>query len=158
MMPIFMQYSGINGDLQSSHGLSGSGWIEINSFQWGVGRGISNSNSSSADREGSTPSVSQIVVTRATDASSPSLWRATLAGPIGKISIVFTKPTKSGSGEVVNHTISLNNGTIVSYETYHGIRKDKSARHERVTINFSRYDFDGLGSVPIPYTLTSPLR
>ena len=151
-MPIFMQFSGITGDVQSVQGLHGE-WIEIGSLQWGVGRAISSPTSGSADREGSTPSVSEIVVTKATDPSSPSLWRATLGGPIGTISIVFTKPTKPGSAGVVYHTISLTNGTIVRYDTFHPIRK---GRHEKLTITFSGYDFNGLGNVPIPYTLIPP--
>src|SRR5262249_5534296 len=56
-------------------------WIELHSFQWGIGRGISKSAGSGADREGSTPSVSEIVVTKDTDSSSPNLKRASLGLP-----------------------------------------------------------------------------
>jgi hypothetical protein len=38
--------------------------IQINSFQWGVGRGITQSNGAKSDREGSSPSVNEIVVTK----------------------------------------------------------------------------------------------
>ena len=153
-MPIFMQYSGITGNVQSVQGLHG-GWIEIGSLQWCVGRAISSSTGSSADREGSTPAVSEIVVTKATDASSHSLWLASLGGPTGKVSIVI-KPTKPAS-ETNYYTISLTNAQIGSFEVYHPlIRKGKSARHEKLTITFSGYDFNGLGNVPIPYTLIPP--
>jgi hypothetical protein len=46
--------------------------IQINSFQWGVGRGISQSNGAKTDREGSSPSVSEIVVTKPKSKISPS--------------------------------------------------------------------------------------
>jgi hypothetical protein len=46
--------------------------MQINSFQWGVGRGITQSNGTKTDREGSTPSVSEIVVTKPKSKISPS--------------------------------------------------------------------------------------
>jgi hypothetical protein len=46
--------------------------IQINSFQWGVGRGITQPNGTKSDREGSTPSVSEIVVTKPKSKISPS--------------------------------------------------------------------------------------
>jgi type VI secretion system secreted protein Hcp len=50
-MPIYTQYSGVSGDPKS--GSSHEQWIEISSFQWGVGRGISSPTGGSSDREGS---------------------------------------------------------------------------------------------------------
>lgn len=57
-----------------------AGGIEISSFQWGVGRGISSPTGGAADREASAPSVSEIVVTKNTDSSSPGLMKASQAG------------------------------------------------------------------------------
>jgi len=58
-MPIYMQYGSVPGEAaKTGH----KEWIEINSFQWGVGRGISSPTGGSADRESSTPSVGEIVV------------------------------------------------------------------------------------------------
>src|SRR5579864_2043477 len=90
-MPIYMNYSGITGNVQGMSGLPGQ-WIEISSFQWGVGRGISESGGSSADREGSTPSVGEIVVTKPTDVSLPNFVNQCLGGAKSEleVSIVFT--------------------------------------------------------------------
>jgi type VI secretion system secreted protein Hcp len=64
-------------------------WIEISSFQWGIGRGIGPASSGSADREGTTPSVSEIVVTKTTDSASPNLLRASTGSPpVSKGSLV----------------------------------------------------------------------
>jgi hypothetical protein len=61
-MPIYIQYGSISGDVAST---GQKGWIEINSFQWGVGRGFTSPvGGSSANRESSSPSVSEIVVTK----------------------------------------------------------------------------------------------
>jgi type VI secretion system secreted protein Hcp len=56
------------------------GGIEIESFQWGVGRGISSPTGASSDREARTPSVQEIVITKETDAASPKLFMAAQAG------------------------------------------------------------------------------
>jgi hypothetical protein len=61
-MAIYIQYDSISGEAANSN--QQKKWIEISSFQWGVGRGISSPSGGSADREGSTPSVGEIVVTK----------------------------------------------------------------------------------------------
>lgn len=91
-MPIFMNYDGIQGDVTSK---GHEQWIELSSWQWGVGRGITSATASEADREGSTPSVSEIVVTKVTDGASPNLMRASLgvkpAGEGKTVKIDFCK-------------------------------------------------------------------
>ena len=55
-MAIYMQYPNIPGAVtEEGH----KGWIEINSFQWGVGRGISTPVGRAENREASMPSVSR---------------------------------------------------------------------------------------------------
>ena len=57
-MAIYMKVDGIKGDVtEAGH----ADWIEINSFQWGVGRGIGSPKSSASDRESSEASVSEVV-------------------------------------------------------------------------------------------------
>ena len=66
-MPIYMKYNdgAVKGDVTAE---GHEAWIECNSFQWGVGRGISSPTGASADRESSAPSVSEIVVTKPSEA------------------------------------------------------------------------------------------
>jgi type VI secretion system secreted protein Hcp len=81
-MPIFMSYDGITGDVTTK---GHEQWIEINSFQWGVGRGVTSATASEADREGATPSISEITVNKANDSASPNLFRASCgAGAVGE--------------------------------------------------------------------------
>ena len=69
-MPIYIKYAALNGDVtESTH----SQWIEVNSFQWGVGRGIASPTGGSSDRESSAPSVSEAVVTKPTDVATIKL-------------------------------------------------------------------------------------
>ncbi len=76
-MPIYVQYGKITGDVTAA---GHEKWIEVNSFQWGVGRGISSPTGASANRESSAPSVSEIVVTKPSDSSSSKLLDEIAAG------------------------------------------------------------------------------
>ena len=65
-MAIYLNYNnlGIKGDVtQGNH----KDWIALNSFQWGVGRGISSPVGNLKNREASEPSVSEITVTKQLD-------------------------------------------------------------------------------------------
>ena len=105
-MPIYMQYSGISG---VAHNIaSHQDWIEVDSFQWGVGRGISSPTGGSSDREGSSPSVSEIVVTKQTDVASANLFQACLQGTELQIPIIFTNPGSGGP----QHRLTLNHAVI----------------------------------------------
>src|SRR3954465_5799254 len=76
-MPIYVKYAAIDGDVTAA---GHEEWIEVNSFQWGVGRGISSPTGGSADREASAPSVSEIPVPKSFSSSSVSLIREAFIG------------------------------------------------------------------------------
>lgn len=80
-MALFLQAEGIKGSATEEHHTD---WISINSFQWGVGRGISSPTGASSDRETSLPSVSEIVITKEYDASTSDLLKWALGGAEGK--------------------------------------------------------------------------
>jgi type VI secretion system secreted protein Hcp len=127
-MPIFLQYSGkgINEGvgkgplvgLKLGHKTltpSNIGFeLQFSSFQSSGGTG-----SGSSGREGSTPQVNQIVVTKATDSSSANLMRACATGSsrsqgfaVLKIDLLGTSPK---GGTYPFGTIELTNATVVSY-------------------------------------------
>src|SRR5262249_11123077 len=87
-MAIYMKVEGIDGDVtEAAH----KAWIEVNSFQWGVGRGIGSPKSSASDRESSEASVSEVVVTKPSDEASTNLLRAALWGKGKKVNVHFTR-------------------------------------------------------------------
>ena len=151
-MPIYAQFSGIPGNVQHVPGLHGSGWFEISSFQFGVGRGIAAPSSGSADRESSTPSVSEITVTKATDAASPNLFRECL-GPSGNlaVSVVFT----SLGPPYHRHTLKLSRAVIKDIKPKRSGRGEL-AKYEKLTITFPEYHFNGVRNAPIPHALVLP--
>ncbi len=92
-MPIFVDYEGIPGEA-TIEGYKKQ--IEVNSFQFGIGRAIASAGGQST-RESSIASVSEIVMTKLTDGSSPKLFVAALTGTLDKkVKISFAR-TASGS-------------------------------------------------------------
>lgn len=92
-MPIYMNYDSlkVKGDVtEEGH----KDWIELNSFQWGVGRGISSPTGGSKDRESSAPSLSEITVTKSQDTATGSLLTEAYQGEGVKVVIDFCKTDK----------------------------------------------------------------
>jgi len=93
-MAIYMKIPDIPGDTtQGNH----KQWIEVNSFQFGVGRGVSTRTGSASDREASEPSVSEIVVTKLLDKASVKLFQAATQNQEGKkVEIHFCSTAQAG--------------------------------------------------------------
>jgi type VI protein secretion system component Hcp len=86
----------IFGDISGSVTTDGfKDWIHVDSFQWGVGRGVTSPHGSEDTREGSEPSVSEVVVTKRMEKASPKLWQDAVGGDFSaKVTIKFTSTTK----------------------------------------------------------------
>ena len=131
-MPIYMNYDNLSvkGDVTAD---GHKDWIELGSFQWGVGRGISSPTGGNKDRESSAPSVSEITVTKAQDAATGKLLTEAYQGKGVKVVIDFVKTDKgkletfieyeledtmisgysiSGAGDRPQESLSLNFSTI----------------------------------------------
>src|SRR5262249_40442893 len=110
-MPIFMKYEGIDKGSSTTKGHLGSdGWTELNSVQWGVGRGITDA-SQGAEREASAPSVSEITVTKLLDLASYRLFEEGLTGDGKTVTIHFTKTNKDQQDTYMEYILS---NTLVS--------------------------------------------
>jgi type VI secretion system secreted protein Hcp len=131
-MPIYMNYTNIPGDATAE---GHQKWIELNSFQWGVGRGISSPVGGSSDREASAPSVSEIVVTKATDVASPKLLDASLQGEGVAVTIDFCKTDKGKLSVYMTYT--LTNTMISGYSLSSG--GDRPS--ESLSLNFTKVEF-----------------
>jgi type VI secretion system secreted protein Hcp len=131
-MPIYMNYNDIPGDATAE---GHEKWIELNSCQWGVGRGISSPTGGSADRESSAPSVSEIVVTKSTDVASTKVLNEAYQGEGQKVQIDFCK-TDKGKLEVYL-TLNLENTMISGYSVSSG--GDRPT--ESLSLNFTKVEF-----------------
>jgi type VI secretion system secreted protein Hcp len=84
-----MKYDGIDGDVTAK---GHEKWIECLSFQMGVNRSVHTPVGAAADREASAPSVSEVVLTKNSDASSYKLFQESLVGEGDKkVKIDFCK-------------------------------------------------------------------
>jgi type VI secretion system secreted protein Hcp len=142
-MPVFVNYDGIPGDVTTT---GHDKWIQVSSFQWGVARGISNASSSGTDREGSTPSVNEIVVTKDTDSASPNLMRASLGLlPAGEGKIVKIDFCKTDTSQPEPYLQLTLNNTLVSGWS---ISSGGDRPTETVTLNFTAVEFKNTGMGP----------
>jgi type VI secretion system secreted protein Hcp len=137
--PIYMNYGGLKGEVTAS---DHQNWIELSSFQFGVGRGISSPTGSSADRQSSVPSVSEIKITKTTDSTSPTLLQEALGGQGQSVTIDFCKTDKDTCVTYMEYT--LQNTMISGYSISSG--GDRPT--ESITLNFTKIVFT--------YTPTNP--
>jgi type VI secretion system secreted protein Hcp len=91
-MALYMKFGDVAGQVTTD---GFKDWIELHSFQYGVGRGVS-SGAGGAQRESSNPSISEISVTKLYDKASAKLYQDAIAGSFDtKVTIKFSSTTKS---------------------------------------------------------------
>lgn len=130
-MPIYLKYGSING------GVTAEGydkWIEVHSFQWGVGRGISSPVGNSEDREASAPSISEVTITKELDTASIKLVTEALHGLGEKATIDFTRTDKNKLTKYL--TVELTNTMISGYSVSSG--GDRPT--ESLSLNFTKVE------------------
>jgi type VI secretion system secreted protein Hcp len=124
---IYMLYGKIEGDV-TTQGFKN--WIELNSFQFGVSRGVS-SGAGGATRESSSPSISEIVVTKYFDKSSAKLYQDSVAGSFdSKVQIKMTTTTQKAVETFL--TYDLSDCGVSSYSQSSG----GDAPTESLSLNF----------------------
>ena len=132
-MPIYLNWNkeAIKGNVtEEGH----KGWIELSSFQWGVGRGIASPTGHSANRESSAPSVSEITVSKAVDSSSNKLLTEALQGEGVTVEIDFCKTEKGKLEVYIQYT--LTNCMISGYSLSSG--GDRPS--ESISLNFTKIE------------------
>lgn len=117
-------------------------WIELDSFNLGVGRGITMDVGNMANREASRPAISEISITKPLDNASALLFQESLLGVEGvdvEIHIVQTGATKVEKygaydlSDVLISSYSINAGT-------------GGAPHEAINLSFSKMTVDLQGA------------
>lgn len=119
------------------------GWLNVDSMQLGVGRSVASQAGGGNKREVSSPSISEVVFSRASDMASPELFFQACGGvslgtcTIHILQVVSNKPQ-------VYVTIELEEALISSYSMSTG----GDAPTDSISVNFTKisyqYDtFDG---------------
>lgn len=130
-MSIYMKYDAITGDVtETGH----KDWIECHSFQWGVGRALSSTVGSSADRESTAPSVGQVTITKDNDVATGKLMAEALGGHGKTVKLDFVR-TDKGKLDVYL-SLELTNTLISDYSMGGSDRPGES-----VTLSFTKVAF-----------------
>jgi type VI secretion system secreted protein Hcp len=132
-MPIYIEFEGVKGDVTAD---GHEKWIEVNSFQWGVGRGITSPVGGSADREASAPSVSEITVSKTSCSASANLLREALWGEGKKVKVEFCKTDKDKLEPY--YTFELENVMVSGYSMSSGGDRPQ----ESLSFNFTKVTFN----------------
>jgi type VI secretion system secreted protein Hcp len=154
-MPIYMNYDSlaVKGDVTAE---GHKDWVELSSFQWGVGRGISSPTGAAADRESSAPSVSEITCTKDQDKGSIKLLNEALQGEGKTVIIDFVKTEK---GKLENFlTFTLTNTMVSGYSLSSGGERPS----ESLSLNFTKVEMKvtplgAAGETESPETVTYDL-
>lgn len=126
-MPIYMKFGSIDGDVTTE---GYKNWIELNSFQFGVGRSVT-SGAGGASRESSAPNISEIVVTKQFDKASAKLYQDSVAGTFDtKVEIKMNTTTKNKTETFL--TYELSDCGVSSYSQSSG----GDAPMESLSLNF----------------------
>ena len=147
-MPIYMQYDGINGEVTAA---GHEQWVEVSSFQWGVGRAISTPTGSGGDRNTTAPSVSEVTVTKPFDGSSVGFFQELLTpGDAKKAVLDFVRTDK----DQLTTFLSLELDDVM-VSGYHVSSGGDGQPQESLSLNFTKVivtetgtDVTGAGGQP----------
>jgi type VI secretion system secreted protein Hcp len=108
-------------------------WIELNSFQFGVGRAIGTAARGAATREANEPSISEIVVTKRLDKASTKMFQDATGGDLSAtVKFKFTTTTKDKVETYL--AFELSNCGLSGYSLSSG----GDAPQESLSINYSK--------------------
>jgi type VI secretion system secreted protein Hcp len=154
-MSIYLKIEGIKGKVTAK---GHEDWIDVSSVQWGVGRAISSAVGTSADREASKPSISEVSVTKLMDESSPHIFTEACVGKGKKVTIDLCTV---GTDKINTYmTYELEDCMISGYSVSSGGDRPSesiSLSFTKMTMKFTPYDNTGKPESPIPagYDMTT---
>lgn len=130
-MPIYLQIDGIQGD--ATHETHKS-WMDIEAIHWDVSRNMNTTAGSTANREASEPTVSEMVLTKVSDSSSTKLFQEACAGKVGKKATIHLVTTGNPGDTYIEYV--LTNTLVANYSV------DTSGDRpvETVRLNFTKME------------------
>jgi type VI secretion system secreted protein Hcp len=117
-------------------------WIQLQSFQWGVGRGVGSAQGSGGNREASNPSVSEVTTTKNEDQSTGPLMQEVFNGS-GNATVTITF-VRTGNPAVAYLQYILTNVMISGYSASSG----GDAPSESLSFNFTQIEVDVIPQNP----------
>ncbi|MCQ3829239.1 MULTISPECIES: Hcp family type VI secretion system effector [Microbulbifer] len=113
-------------------------WIEVDSFNFGVGRGISMEAGAVANREATRPSLSEVTVTKRIDAASGGLFKSSVTGDEGvKVEIHVVQ---TGANSVEKFAVYTLEDVLIS--SYSISAAAGGAPAESISLSFAKIEAD----------------
>lgn len=152
-MPIYLKYSNptVNGDVTTENYTN---QIEVNSLQWGIGRAIGAATGKSGNRESSTPSVSEITVSKEFDNASGGLLKEAL-GTSSKASLIISFVRTNEAGAKTYLEFTLTDVAISGFSLSSGGDRPSeslSFNFTKIEAKFTPTNADGSDGKPFPVT------
>jgi type VI secretion system secreted protein Hcp len=137
-MAIYMQFKGIKGNITAKGFTDGDGYVQLHSFSFGLGRGIASRNPGNLEnREASTPSISEVSISKETDETSPLFFsQACLGDAVDTVIISFTITGPDQPLHYVDYTLS---NVLISSYSVSGDGGDRSL-YENMSLNFDKIE------------------
>jgi len=134
-MAAYLKYGEIKGESLAEGHKGSDGWIEVGSVQWGCGRAISTPVGTSSKREASSPSISEITLTKLMDSTSAKLAKE---GLVGKAVEATIELVETGESKLETYlTLTLTNAMISGYSFSSGGGRPS----ESLTLNFTKIEY-----------------
>ncbi|WNZ56693.1 Hcp family type VI secretion system effector [Microbulbifer sp. EKSA008] len=136
-MAIYMNYNNkaIKGNVTAS---GYEDWIEIDSFNFGVGRGITMEAGAMSNREASRPSLSEVSFTKRIDAASGGLFKSSVTGDEGVT--VEIHVVQTGANSVEKYAVYKLENTLIS--SYSIGASAGGAPAESVSLSYAKIEAD----------------
>lgn len=135
-MAIFCKFGDKQGDVDTTQY---KGWIMVDSFQFGSGRGIGSAAASGGNRQGSHASVSEVTISKHLDPASLPMWRDSLDGKLATtVDFSFTRADQDNSEYL--HITLWDTGVSGWSMTSGGDRPNES-----VSLNFAKIEIKDIG-------------
>ncbi|WP_299594509.1 type VI secretion system tube protein Hcp [uncultured Microbulbifer sp.] len=113
-------------------------WIEVDSFSFGVGRGISMEAGAVANREATRPSLSEVTVSKRIDAASGGLFKSSVTGDEGvKVEIHVVQ---TGANSVEKFAVYTLEDVLIS--SYSISASAGGAPAESISLSFAKIEAD----------------
>jgi type VI secretion system secreted protein Hcp len=148
-MAIYIEYAGIKGNVTAD---GYKDHIAVNSFQFGVGRGISMEPGKLSNREATRPTISEVTVTKSADTSAIALFKEAVTGSAGKKVVV--KFVQTGGDKLVEYmTYTLEDCLVSGYSVSADAQGDPT---ESISLSFAKIlvkynDFDKTNKTSNPH-------
>lgn len=145
---IFIEYEGIPGNATAT---GYDKQIRVDSFQFGVGRGITMEPGNLSNREATRPSLSEVTFTHKTDSSATLLFKEAVSGSAGKsVKIHFVQTGKDQLVEYMTYTLTdvLVSGYSISADGEGDPIESVSLSYSKIEVKYIDFDKNNKNGSP----------